>query len=48
MAEEKERQSGEVTRNESAAPMLPTVAPAEKTEAPKPAALHPAFYIMYD
>lgn len=48
MAEEKERQSGEVQRNESAAPMLPTVSSTtEKAEAPK-AALHPAFYIMYD
>lgn len=45
MADEKQRQSGEVNRSEASAGLLPTINPlAEKSEAAKPA-LHPAFYI---
>lgn len=47
MSDSKERSSGDVPRNESSAPMLPTVNPqTEKTE-PAPSSLHPAFYITY-
>jgi hypothetical protein len=46
MSEEKVRISGEMARPTDA-PILPTVNPAsEKSEAPKAAAVHPAFYVM--
>lgn len=43
--EEKVRTSGDIPRNESAAPMLPTVNPAAEKPAPAPASFHPAVYI---